>query len=167
MHTKTMNKAIPAANIVIDIQVASKAEMPTQEMLCHYARQALYMEKVSTAELTLRLVDEAEMQALNTQYRGRAKPTNVLSFPSEFPEEIVQPVPFLGDVVLCTPVVSQEAWLAGLPMQAHYAHMVVHGILHLLGFDHIEEKEAIIMEKKESVILSALGFPDPYGITDE
>ncbi|ALP41855.1 rRNA maturation RNase YbeY [Aeromonas schubertii] len=112
------------------------------------------------AEVTVRLVDEAESQDLNLTYRGKDKPTNVLSFPFEAPPGI--DLPLLGDLVICRQVVEREAIEQDKPLEAHWAHMVVHGCLHLLGYDHIEDDEAEEMEQLERDIMHELGYADPY-----
>ncbi|MBM0747101.1 rRNA maturation RNase YbeY [Pantoea sp. ICBG 1758] len=112
------------------------------------------------SEVTIRLVDEAESHELNLTYRGKDKPTNVLSFPFEAPPGIE--LPLLGDLIICRQVVEQEAAEQGKSTEAHWAHMVVHGTLHLLGYDHIEDSEAEEMEALETEIMLALGYPDPY-----
>lgn len=116
-------------------------------------------------DISIRLVDEAESQALNAHYRKKDKPTNVLSFPSELPEEILpmlDQVP-LGDLVICIPVVLQEAAEQQKTPDAHFAHMVVHGTLHLMGYDHeTSEQDAEDMEAIEVNVLQQLGFPNPY-----
>ncbi len=112
------------------------------------------------SELTIRLVDVAESHELNLTYRGKDKPTNVLSFPFEAPPGIEMPL--LGDLIICRQVVEQEASEQGKPLEAHWAHMVVHGSLHLLGYDHIEDDEAEEMEGLETEIMLALGYEDPY-----
>lgn len=106
------------------------------------------------------LVDEDESQALNARYRGKHKPTNVLSFPMQLPEQVGERV--LGDLVICAPVVEREAREQGKPALAHWAHMVVHGMLHLQGYDHEAESGAAEMEALEIRILKELGFDDPY-----
>ncbi|MES9969346.1 MAG: rRNA maturation RNase YbeY [Candidatus Thiodiazotropha sp.] len=111
-------------------------------------------------ELVIRLVDEAESRQLNRDYRGMDKPTNVLSFPFEAPAEI--PLQLLGDLVICVQVVRREALEQGKDLQAHWAHMVVHGVLHLLGYDHLNDVDAQRMEGLERKILLSLDFPDPY-----
>ena len=112
------------------------------------------------AEGTIRLVDEAESNELNLTYRGKDKPTNVLSFPFECPPGVE--LPLLGDLVICRQVVEREANEQGKPLMAHWAHMVVHGSLHLLGYDHIEDGEAEEMEALEVEFMAALGFENPY-----
>lgn len=111
-------------------------------------------------ELVIRLVDEAESRQLNHSYRGKDRPTNVLSFPFEAPPEV--PSPLLGDLVICAPVVAREALEQGKSPQAHWAHMVIHGLLHLLGYDHETDEEAQLMESRERELLARLHFPDPY-----
>jgi probable rRNA maturation factor len=118
--------------------------------------------------VSLRLVDLAEGRALNLQYRGRDYATNVLSFAGAGPGEIPPGAPknyrpdWLGDLLICVPVVQSEAIAQGKAVKAHYAHLTVHGVLHLLGFDHIKKAEAKVMEALEVQILAGLGFADPY-----
>ena len=126
--------------------------MPSPARLRAWARAALAGAK---GELTLRIVGAAESRALNQRYRGKDKPTNVLSFPYGQPG-------VLGDLVLCAPVVNREAREQGKAPAAHWAHMVVHGVLHLRGFDHIRKGEARVMETTERAILARLSYPDPY-----
>ena len=116
--------------------------------------------QIRRADLAIRLVDTKEGRALNRHYRGKDYPTNVLSFPAELPEGVS--LPLLGDLVVCAPVVAKEAAEQGKPLLAHYAHLTVHGVLHLLGLDHDDERDAEAMEQIERDILAALGFPDPY-----
>ena len=112
------------------------------------------------AEVCVRLVDAEEMATLNATYRDRAGPTNVLSFPAALPAELN--LPLLGDIVICAPVVRAEAAAQHKALQAHWAHMAVHGTLHLLGYDHIDEEDATVMEALESAILADLHYPCPY-----
>ncbi|MDN3609309.1 rRNA maturation RNase YbeY [Vibrio ostreicida] len=112
------------------------------------------------AEVTVRIVDEQESHQLNHEYRGKAKPTNVLSFPFEAPPGI--DIDLLGDLVICRQIVEQEAQTQSKPLMAHWAHMVVHGSLHLLGYDHIDDDEAEEMESLETEIMQDMGFEDPY-----
>jgi len=116
------------------------------------------------AQLTVRLVDTEEGVALNQDYRHRQGPTNVLSFPFEEPFQL-QP-PLLGDVVICAPLVASEARQQNKPLLAHWAHLVVHGTLHLLGYDHLGDNQAQVMEGLEIMILAQLGFSDPYNESD-
>lgn len=116
------------------------------------------------AGLVIRVVGEDEMRALNARYRGRDKVTNVLSFPAELPAALkgrVKPEP-LGDIVICAPIVAAEAGRQEKPLLNHWAHLTVHGLLHLLGYDHEEEAQAQAMEAREIAILSGIGIPDPY-----
>lgn len=120
--------------------------------------------RIRKADLAIRVVDEKEGRALNHHYRGKDYATNVLSFPAELPEGLPANVklPLLGDLVICAPVVAREAAQQGKPLAAHYAHLTVHGTLHLLGWDHEDEKEAEAMEQLERDILAGLGIADPY-----
>lgn len=120
--------------------------------------------RIREADLAIRLVDEKEGRALNRHYRGRDYATNVLSFPADLPEGLPEGVrlPLLGDLVLCAPVVAREAQEQAKPLAAHYAHLTVHGTLHLLGWDHGNDIEAEAMEQLEREILSGLGIGDPY-----
>ncbi len=152
----------PATRLELDLQIASKsAHLPTERQLQLWAQAALASRR-DNAELSLRIVDEAESQQLNGQYRQKDKPTNVLSFPAELPDELQ--LPLLGDLVICAPVVAQEAAEQNKTHEAHWAHMLVHGTLHLLGYDHIEEVDATEMEALETRIITELGFPPPYEI---
>ena len=163
---KHMNKKSQQSCFVVDIQSNyppnSLLTLPDESQLECWSCAVFNHENLSEAEITLRLVDEAEMQQLNARYRHKDKPTNVLSFPADIPEEIPLELPFLGDIVLCVPVIHQEAEAQEKLLLAHWAHMVVHGVLHLLGYDHINDQDAKIMEQKEILILKKLGFTDPY-----
>ena len=106
------------------------------------------------------IVDELEGKTLNETYRGACGPTNVLSFP--FDAEIPEPLPLIGDIVICAPVVAREAKQQNKDLKAHWAHMIIHGVLHLLGHDHQNDSEAAIMEALETEIMQKLGFPPPY-----
>ena len=116
--------------------------------------------RIRKADVAIRVVGEKEGRALNHRYRGKDYATNVLSFPAELPEGVN--LPLLGDLVICAPVVAREAAEQGKPLAAHYAHLTVHGVLHLLGLDHEDEREAEAMERFEREILADLGLPDPY-----
>lgn len=144
----------------IDVQVAgSRSGLPEVARLRHWARSALAGRR-SHAELSIRIVDAAESRALNRRYRGKDRPTNVLAFPAELPPELK--LPLLGDLVLCREVVEAEAAAQAKPLDAHWAHMVVHGTLHLVGYDHDTAEEAAAMETLEAEILAELGWQDPY-----
>ncbi len=120
--------------------------------------------RIREADLAIRIVDADEGQALNRHYRGKDYPTNVLSFPAERPPGLPEDArfPLLGDLVICAPVVAREAAEQGKPLAAHYAHLTVHGTLHLLGWDHEDDADAQAMERLEREILAALGVDDPY-----
>ncbi|HSJ47688.1 MAG TPA: rRNA maturation RNase YbeY [Gammaproteobacteria bacterium] len=128
--------------------------------MLHWVEAALETENHGV-ELVIRLVDEAESAELNEAYRGKTGPTNVLSFPFDMPPE-VEETRLLGDLVICAPVVRREAAEQGKTEPAHWAHLVVHGTLHLQGYDHQSEAGAAEMEGLERQILARLGYPDPY-----
>lgn len=116
------------------------------------------------SEVAIQIVDAPEGQAMNLQYRGKDYATNVLSFPADVPEGLPEDFDFpqLGDLIICAPVVAREAAEQGKALNDHYAHLTVHGVLHLLGFDHIQDEEAEEMEALERVILASLDIADPY-----
>lgn len=146
----------------ISIQIACQSkDHPTRTQIRQWAKQTLDIQKMSDKQLTIRLVNKTESQQLNSTYRHKDKPTNVLSFPMDAPPGVQ--IPILGDIILCGDVINNEAMTQGKSFEAHWAHMVVHGILHLLGYDHIDDTEAEIMERQEIAILHKLGFADPYG----
>lgn len=135
--------------------------LPTRVQFKSWVKAALAGAAVTTsAELVIRLVAIAEITALNTDYRHKASPTNVLSFPFDSP--IPLKIPLLGDILLCPAVIEQEALQQGKSLEAHWAHLVVHGVLHLLGYDHIQDEEQQQMEQLEIAILAQLGFANPY-----
>lgn len=140
-------------------RVLKAQEVPSDAELRQWTEAALG-ERVDKAELVIRIVDEAESQTLNREYRGVDRPTNVLSFPSELPTEVESDL--LGDLVISAPVVQREANEQDKPLQAHWAHMVIHGVLHLIGFEHETDRQAHEMETLERSLLEGLGFPDPY-----
>lgn len=158
-------------NIVLDLQIALDDEephspgLPTQEQFHLWVETALAgaKHKADESELTIRLVGSEESAELNQAYRHKSGPTNVLSFPFE-PIPGVD-LPLLGDLIICAPVVQKEAAEQKKNTESHWAHMVVHGCLHLLGYDHIEPTEADVMEALEIVILTALGYDNPYEVT--
>ena len=146
-------------NINLDVQREVDA-LPKDEDLLKWVTETLVFEKHGDTELTIRFVDEKESAELNEQYRHKSGSTNVLSFPFETPAEVE--LNLLGDLVVCMDVVKRQAVEQKKDELAHWAHMVVHGTLHLLGYDHLIDAEANIMEDKEIQILSQLGYTDPY-----
>ncbi len=139
--------------------ITGVADVPSQEILEQWSLAALRQER-EQVELVIRLVDVAEIQELNQEYRGKDRPTNILTFPSYLPKVVDSSL--LGDIVICVPLVLSEAAEQGKPPQVHWAHMVVHGVLHLLGYDHQEEAEAVVMEQLERKVLACLNIQDPY-----
>lgn len=149
----------------LDLQIASQAQqLPSAAQFRAWCEVAL-RQRTADSELTIRLVDEAEGRKLNHSYRHKDYATNVLSFPADVPDELLD-IPLLGDLVICAPVVEREAREQGKSLEAHWAHLVIHGCLHLLGYDHIEEAEAEEMEALERTLLAELGHPDPYADDD-
>ena len=116
--------------------------------------------RILRADLAIRVVDTKEARSLNRHYRGKDYATNVLSFPADLPPDVQ--VPLLGDLVICAPVVAKEAREQGKTLASHYAHLTIHGVLHLLGLDHEDTREAEAMEAIERELLAELGFADPY-----
>lgn len=153
---------IMSSSFVIDFNNLSGEQAPEIDFFVQCAKQALMHEKLKQAELSISLVIEAKIAALNKQYRQQDKPTNVLSFESQLPPEVQEELNHLGDIIICTQVVKKEAKAQNKEESAHFAHMVIHGVLHLLGYDHIKDEEAETMEAKEVEILKTLGFPNPY-----
>ncbi len=143
----------------LDLQIACNEQTPSQQQMQHWAEEAIENHR-EHAELSVRVVDDQEGATLNKQYRGKTGPTNVLSFPAELPEELK--LPLLGDLAICAPVVVREAAEQNKLPEAHWAHMVIHGTLHLLGYDHIENCDALEMETLETRIMEQLGYDDPY-----
>jgi len=143
---------------MVTVQIATRrAGVPHARSFTRWANAAFAgaatRRSAASAELTIRVVGAAESRRLNRTWRGKNKPTNVLSFSSEHE---------LGDLAICAPVVAREAREQGKALAAHHAHMLVHGLLHLAGFDHERARDAARMESRESRILAALGFGDPY-----
>ena len=138
-----------------------ETEIPNRFLLQRWINTTL-SNRIPKAEICIRIVDEKESAELNAQYRNKNKPTNVLSFPAEIPDGVKLENPPLGDLMICPPVVKQEANEQGKPFDDHFAHIVIHGVLHLLGYDHIDPDEAEIMETIEVNILHELGIANPY-----
>jgi probable rRNA maturation factor len=146
----------------LDVSVsyaAPRTGVPAAASFRKWVAAALHS-RIREADLAIRIVDAREGQSLNRHYRGKDYATNVLSFPADLPEGVK--LPLLGDLVICAPVVAREAEEQGKPVVAHYAHLTVHGVLHLLGWDHEDDKDAEAMEQLEREILAGLGLPDPY-----
>lgn len=147
-------------NLSVDVQVAIEDDdHPPPSELSQWVELAID-QRMPAAELTIRIVDRAEITQLNDQYRAKNKATNVLSFPADLPDFI--DLPLLGDLIICAEVVNQEAEQQHKPCKHHWAHMVVHGTLHLLGYDHEQEQEAALMEGLEIELLARLGIANPY-----
>ena len=144
----------------VDIQISDDlvSECPSEASLTVWAQAAVQTKK--DAGMTIRVVDKTEMQQSNLQWRGQDKPTNVLSFAAEFPPQAG--VDYLGDILICAEVLEQESIEQGKALNDHWAHIVVHGVLHLQGFDHQNEEDAQRMEQRERQILTTLGIADPY-----
>jgi probable rRNA maturation factor len=149
------------AVLELDLQIASDAaNLPSAAQFRAWCSIAL-RQRTADSELTIRLVDEPEGRALNHTWRHKDYATNVLSFPADVPDEFLD-IPLLGDLVICAPVVAREAHEQAKTGEAHWAHLVIHGCLHLLGYDHVDEAEAEEMEALERELLAELGHPDPY-----
>lgn len=146
---------------IVDLQVASDAlNLPKADDFQRWLDAVLANQQLSNQEITVRIVDTKESQDLNYTYRGKDKPTNVLSFPFEAPPGLS--FNLLGDLVVCASVVADEAKEQHKALADHWAHMIVHGALHLLGFDHINDDEAKQMEALEVLILKQFSIDDPY-----
>lgn len=149
--------------VKVRVQNVLKAEgVPSKGQLKAWVLAALQA-KVDQVELAIRFVDTEEGQGLNRDYRGKDYATNVLTFTYDDGPEIPG-LPLMGDLVFCHPVVVSEAEEQGLSLEAHYAHLVVHGVLHLQGFDHEDDADAEVMESLETCLLDGLGYSDPYAL---
>jgi probable rRNA maturation factor len=151
--------------LYVDLQLACESEhaLPELHQLEQWVEATLNTaseQPLEIAELTVRIVDSEESQQLNAQYREKDKPTNVLTFPFQNPPGIT--LPLLGDLVICKSVVENEAQEQQKQLLSHWAHMIIHGTLHLLDYDHIEDDEAEMMESIETKLMIELGFSDPY-----
>jgi len=172
MPSEGGGKGVAGSRVVeasaIDVQVASTGETPSEEDIGRWVEAVLGAvperhnnpDPTNPNNLCVRLVDEVESAALNGQYRHKTGPTNVLSFPAEIE---LPDVRVWGDIAICVPLVQAEASAQGKAVDAHFAHLVVHGVLHLLGYDHESAAEAEQMETLEKRILGRLGVADPYG----
>ncbi|GAB54741.1 probable rRNA maturation factor [Glaciecola punicea ACAM 611] len=167
-------------NLLIDVQFADdladtvSKSLPTQDTISQWLKLAYSLANDSLAleqqksndllpELSIRIVSIEESQSLNAQYRGKDEPTNVLSFESDLPDFV--PSAFLGDLVICAQIVANEALEQQKTLEHHWAHMCIHGMLHLMGLDHIQDADAHEMESLEITILAKLGIDDPYQIS--
>jgi probable rRNA maturation factor len=160
MRTKTTEpnkpRAAPRARPLLSVQIASRAAgIPSARKLRHWTKAALR----TRASITVRIVGKREGRTLNHRYRGRDYATNVLTF--TYPDHAM----LAGDIALCAPVIGREARNQGKTLEAHYAHLLVHGLLHLQGHDHQATREAQCMEAREIAILKRLGYPDPYRVS--
>jgi len=146
--------------VTVDLQIAYEGQVPEQALFQKWAEAALQEDVTEDCELSIRLVEVEESAELNNTYRGKTGPTNVLSFPFDSP--IPMEPKLLGDLVICVPVVEKEALEQAKQLEHHWAHLVVHGCLHLLGYDHIEDDQAEEMEAFEVEILQTLAIDNPY-----
>jgi probable rRNA maturation factor len=149
--------------IEIDFENVSNTDTPNEQECLVWVKSALAGRK-DQATVSIRIVDSAESQQLNRDYRGKDKPTNVLSFPFDAPQGVPEEAfdYMLGDLVVCAPIVIEEAHAQNKEIGHHWSHLLIHGTLHLLGYDHIKDEEAETMEQLERDILATLGVPDPY-----
>lgn len=149
-------------SITVQVQYAvPRTSVPLQADFLSWVKAAL-VNQSKAGEITIRVTSESEAAQLNWRYRRKEGATNILSFPFEAPSCVPLDIPLLGDLVICAPVVAREALEQAKKEQDHWAHLVVHGVLHLLGFDHQQKVEAQQMESLEVTILELLGYPDPY-----
>lgn len=148
--------SVPTLHLSVQYAVQPNT-IPTRAQFRRWVKAALSRD----AEITLRIVDEEEGRALNRDYRGKDYATNVLTFVYD-DEFSGTTLPLAGDIVLCAPVVAREAMEQEKPVEAHYAHLTVHGVLHLQGYDHESDEEAQQMEALETRIVTRLGYADPY-----
>ena len=145
----------------IEVQVATKSHCPSKQDIKKWVK-AVLQQQHTAGSLVVRIVDEEEIKTLNHHYRKKEKSTNVLSFKCNLPDNLRGDI--LGDIVICANIVATEASNQGKEFNHHFAHMVVHGVLHLLGYDHEIETDALEMENYEIAILKELGFADPYRV---
>lgn len=153
-------------NYYVDLQKISSDLMPLSDNeLISVVRLSL-QEYMSAAEITLRLVDLEEITNLNGKYRQQNKATNVLAFSATSPPDVKLLVPFLGDVVICPAVLQEESAALAKPLRDHWTHIIIHGILHLLGYDHIKKTDSKIMQQQEVNLLKKLGIGNPYSFSN-
>lgn len=151
----------------VEIQtIFESAGQPSEQQIQQWIDIALEDLNQDT-DCVVRIVDELESAELNEQYRHKKGATNILSFPIEIPEGIDIELNLLGDLVICAPVLEQEAQQQGKPLAHHWAHIIIHGVLHLLGYDHLDDEEAEEMESKEIALLQQLNIPNPYQQVDD
>ncbi len=150
-------------NVTVQYVVDDKKDTPTDKLLTKWANAA-NINLIDQVELTIRIVDERESAELNKMYRQKNTATNVLAFPFEVDDNVELKI--LGDLVICANIVFNEAQQQLKTEVEHWAHMVVHGVLHLQGYDHIEEEQAEVMEKLEVQILNSLGYQNPYQVNE-
>ena len=150
--------AKPQVDVFVSYALEQRG-LPTEAEFLEWASAAVGKLR-DAAEVSMHVVDEPEGRELNLRYRHKDYATNVLSFPADLPKELG--LPLIGDVILCAPVIAREAEAQGKPLAAHYAHLTVHGVLHLLGYDHETISDARTMEGLEVQILDSIGIPDPY-----
>lgn len=150
----------------IDIQNATDEPLPLSEEQLNSLASLALKDQQTDAELTIRLVTPEEMIDLNHTYRKQNKTTNVLAFPCSLPEGIELDCPLLGDVIICPEVLLEEAKQHNKSLEEHWALIIIHGVLHLLGYDHIEDKDALIMQAIEVKLLAELGYANPYDLED-
>ena len=149
-------------NIQIDVTNSHNyAEIPSEKDFTIWALAALH-DQFDQVDLSICLVNLEESADFNQRYRHKEGPTNVLSFPFEVPEGFELDTHSLGDLIICVPLMAREAREQNKDLHFHWAHLVIHGVLHLQGFDHVEEDEAVAMELTETKILQSLNFPNPY-----
>jgi len=166
---KALKKQVTTNNMTaaVDVQWAVDGKgLPSEQDIQSWVEAVLMQEQngdSTEVELTVRIASEEEVAELNQQYRQKQGSTNVLSFPVD--DELPLDVPLLGDLIICAAVVEREAKQQNKTLLSHWAHMVVHGTLHLLGYDHIEVEQAQVMEQKEIIVLQGLGYSNPYEVT--
>lgn len=161
-----MNQSSHRSDITLQI-ATDYPNLPTEEIMAHWCNAVNALLDRPQSELTIRFVDEEEIATLNKNYRNKDAPTNVLSFPFELPVPIPDLEYFLGDIIICPSVIERESIAQEKSFLNHLTHITIHGMLHLLGYDHIEEGEAEIMENLERAILAKLNIHDPYLLPEE